>query len=378
MSDLKIIGYSKDLRTATFVIYAQIGILKYLELVGENFDEFGIQRKRESHKGYNRLKKDIKLGALIPPITLALNPSLVKQFLPLVRTEQTSKIQSEIIKSANVYILDGLQRTHIINDLKEEGTNFKKEQKILLEFWFEENMGNLIYRLIVLNAGQKPMSMRHQIELVFMTMQGKLRKDIPGLIMYNEKEKKVRDSAKKFPFERIVTGYNCFLNESPEIDKVKIIGEKLDTGKIITEQELVILEKYEDYTKYLTEYLKIDGEAYRIYSKFKEIPSAKNWLADENVVNSFFAAIGILFDVPEFKKRIDSAIKKLLVDLKNAKIGDDPFALREFELIRVTFDPKKYNVGYITRKTIMSCFSEYLKNEGLLSFKKCWSLSKPA
>ena len=233
MSDLIIIGYSKDVRTGTLVAYAQIGILKYLELVGENFDEFGIQRKREFHKGYGRLKRDIKQGALIPPITLALNPSLVNKFLPLVRTEQSGKIQSELIKKAKIYILDGLQRTHIINDLKEEGTRFKNEQKILLEIWFEEDMGNLIYRLIVLNAGQKPMSMRHQIELLFMTMQDKLKKDIPGLIMYNEKQKKVRDAAKQFPFERIVTGYDSFLNESPDVDKVKIIGDKLDVVRFL-------------------------------------------------------------------------------------------------------------------------------------------------
>ncbi len=304
MSDLKIIGYSDDLRTKTNVIYAQIGISNYLELVGENFDEFGIQRKRETHGGYGRLKKDIKQGALIPPITLALEPSLVNKYLPLVRTKQSEKIQFELLKSSTVYILDGLQRTHIMKDLQEEGSSFKKDQKLLLEIWFEQDMGNLIYRLIVLNSGQKPMSMRHQIELLFMTMQDKLKKDIPGLEMYNEREKKVRDGAKKFPFERIVTGYHSFLNESPEIDKIKIIGEKLDTGKIITDQELVILTKYDDYTKYLTEYLKIDSEAFRIYSKFTEFPGAKNWLADENVVNSFFAAVGLLYDIPEFKKRM--------------------------------------------------------------------------
>ncbi len=377
MNDFKIIGYSIDLRTNTHVIYAQIGIVSYLELVGDNFDEFGIQRKRENHKGYRRLKKDIKEGALIPPITLALKPELVKKFTPLVRTEQTEKLEKELVSKATVYILDGLQRTHIMTDLKEEGTKFNTEQKLLLEFWFEEDMGNLIYRLIVLNSGQKPMSMRHQIELLFMTMQDKLKVDIPGLEMYNERDLKTRKSAKMFPFERIVTGYDSFLNESPEVDKGKIIVEKLDSGKVITDQELIILERYDEYTKFLSEYLKIDQEAYRVYEHFKEFSGAKNWLAEENVINSFFAAIGVLFDVSEFKKRITSAINNLLKEFKNAKVGDDPFALVIFNEIRKDFDPKKYNVGNITRKTIMSCFLEYMRNEGLLSFKKCWSLSNP-
>jgi len=376
-SDLKIIGYSQDLRTKTFVIYAQISITAYLGLVGDNFDKFGIQRKRESHKGYIRLKKDIKSGALIPPITLALKPTLVKKYIPLVRTEQTTKLEKELTSKASVYILDGLQRTHIMKDLKEEGTSFNSNQKLLLEFWFENDMGNLIYRLIVLNSGQKPMSMRHQVELLFMTMQDKLKVDIPGLEMYNERDMKTRKKAKQFPFERIVTGYHSFLNETPEIDKIRIIGEKLDTGKVITDQELIILDRYKDYTQYLVQYLNIDKEAFRIYEKFKYFPSAKNWLADENVMNSFFAAIGLLYDVPEFRKRITSALRRLFILLKKSRVGDDPFELKEFDKIRIEFDPRKYNVGFITRKTITSCFLEFFKGEGLLNFKKCWSLSKP-
>src|SRR5688572_10379995 len=122
MRDFKIIGYSQDLRTETHVIYAQIGITGYLQLVGNDFDKFGIQRKRETHKGYIRLKKDIKDGALIPPITLALQPELVKQYLPFVRTNQSEKFEVKLVEEATVYILDGLQRTHIMYDLKEEGT----------------------------------------------------------------------------------------------------------------------------------------------------------------------------------------------------------------------------------------------------------------
>jgi hypothetical protein len=375
INDLIIIGYSKDLRTDTFIIYAQISINGYLKLVGKDFDKFDIQRKRETYKGYIRLKKDIKDGALIPPITLALEPSLVKKYLPLLRTQQSQKLQDNLINSNSIYILDGLQRTHIMNDLLEEGVTFIENQKLLLEFWFEEDIGNLIYRLIVLNSGQKPMSMRHQIELLFLTMQEKLKTDIPGLEMYNEREKKIRDGAKKFPFERIVTGYHCFLNETPEIDKSKIILDKLDTGKVITDQELIILERYSDYTKYLLEYIKIDAEAYRIYEKYKEFSSAKNWLSDENVVNAFFAAVGLLSEIPEFEKRIGISIKKLIEDLKKAKVGDDPLFLKDFDEIRQKFNPKQFNVGFITRRTIMNCFLEYFRNEGMLSFKKCWFLS---
>jgi hypothetical protein len=373
---LNIIGYSKDYRTEphTHVMFAQINIKDYLDFIGDDFDEFGIQRKRETHKGYARLKKDIKDGALIPTITLAVNPDKVKSFLPFLRTNQSDKLKNALEKDTDVYILDGLQRTHIIKDLKDEGWSFEKGQQLLLEFWFEEDMGNLVYRLIVLNSGQKPMSMRHQVELLFMTMQEKLKKDIPGLVMYNERDQKVRDGAMKFPFDRIVSGYDSFLNESPEVNKGKLISEKLDTGNVITDQELMILERYSEYTAYLNKYLALDKEAFRIYNKFNEFSGAKNWLADENVVNAFFAAIGILSEEPIFKRRIDASLDKLLKDLKKCSSGDDPFALKDYDVIRQKFNPKQFNIGFITRRTIMKVFQEYFRNEGLLSFNKCWKL----
>jgi hypothetical protein len=377
MNNLKIIGFNKDARTDTDVIYAQIKVSDYLDFIGDDFDEFDIQRKKESHKGYARLKNDIKQGAIIPPITLALKPEDVESYRLLLRSHNVEKLEDLLNKDAKIYILDGLQRTHIIKEIREEGFSFDPNQNLLLEFWFEEDMGNLIYRLIVLNSGQKPMSMRHQVELLFMTMQDKLKKDIPGLIMYNERDKKNRDSAMKFSFDRIVSGYHSFLNESPEVNKGKLITEKLDSGRVITDHELILLERYEEYTKYLSRYLKIDREAYRVYEKYKAFTGARNWLADENVVNAFFAAIGILVDEPVFEKRIDLAINKLLADFQKAKVGDDPFALKDFDLIRQKFNPKQFNIGNITRKTAMNCFMEYFKGEGLLSFSKCWSLVNP-
>lgn len=378
MNKIRIVGYNKDFRADTFVIYAQLNIEDYIHFVGDDFDKFGIQRKRENHKGYARLKQDIKDGAIIPPITLALKPNKVKDFIPLLRAKKTRELQEMLEKASDsIYILDGLQRTHIIKDLQEEGFRFNNEQQLLIEFWFEEEMGNLIYRLIVLNSGQKPMSMRHQVELLFMTMQDKLKEDIPGLIMYNERDKRNRSEANMFPFDRIVSGYHSLLNESPEINKGKLISDKLDSGKVITDHEQVILDRYNEYTDYLGKYLKIDRETYRVYEKFKGFSGAKNWLADENVVNGFFAAIGLLSDEPVLKKRVDVALDKLLIDLQNSRKGEDPFSLKIYDDLRQNFNPKQFNIGFITRKTVMNSFKEYFQGEGLLSFEKCWNLVNP-
>ena len=143
MKSLEIIGFTKDFRTNTNILYAQIKINEYLELVGKDFDRFEIQRKREKHKGYNRLKRDIEKGTLIPTITLAVEPSSVKQFEDLLEKKNSAKIIEQLVSLTDkIYILDGLQRTYIINDIKDKMT-FNNGQMLLLEIWFEKDLKHL-------------------------------------------------------------------------------------------------------------------------------------------------------------------------------------------------------------------------------------------
>jgi hypothetical protein len=168
--DLKILGIAKDQRTNTPVVYAQTTIKDYLQLIGDDCDTFLIQRGRVKHKAYARMKNDLIEGALLPSITLAVKPEFVETLLPLVKRRNLSELADSLGKPGSVNILDGLQRTYILKELQNDRIEFKAEQTIHLEFWLESEMRHLIYRMIVLNAGQKPMSMRHQIELLFMTL----------------------------------------------------------------------------------------------------------------------------------------------------------------------------------------------------------------
>ena len=129
---LEILGYTKDCRTNTNVVYAEIRISDYLDLVGNDFDRFEIQRKRQDPKKYSRLKEDIKKGALLPAITLAINPSKVGDFLSDVEGKKSGDLISKLIKSPDLYILDGLQRSYIIKDLVDEGVIFNENQKLLI------------------------------------------------------------------------------------------------------------------------------------------------------------------------------------------------------------------------------------------------------
>lgn len=375
MKSLEIIGYTKDFRTETNILYAQININEYLELVGKDFDRFEIQRKREKHKGYSRLKRDIEKGTLIPTITLAIEPSSVKKFISFIEHRDTAKIVEMLISlTEKIYILDGLQRTYIISDIKSKMT-FNEGQKLLLEIWFEEDIKHLIYRLIVLNSGQKPMSMRHQIELLFITMKETLITKVEGLKILQEKNEESRVKAMEFPFERLVTSYKSYLTKSPEVDKDNIVAERMIESDMLDSDEEFLSESFFKFISILEKYCLLDEQLYRIYSGSSQ-SKYKNWLADANVIQSFFAAVKSFSSNEKREVIVNNSIEKMLSELKVTANGEDALSLRDlYEILSNESVSKKYNVGYATRKLLTSAFVEYFRYEGEQPIKECWIIS---
>jgi hypothetical protein len=372
---LNILGYTKDCRTNTPVVYAEILMNDYLNLVGHDFDKFEIQRKRVDPKKYTRLKEDVKKGALLPGITLAIDHLKVQDFIQDVNEKKSDNLVELLNNSKDIYILDGLQRSYIIKDLNDEKIVFNAEQKILLEIWFEKEITHLIYRLIVLNSGQRPMSMRHQVELLFNTLKTDIEKEIPGLEIFLERDGMIRSHARKFPFDRIVNAYYSFITKSPEIERDNLVVKKMNEDDILSSKEDVLNDSYSLFVKYLAFYCDLDFEFYRVYGGHATLNSFKNWLAEENTIKSFFAAAG-KYSVDEKKiLRLDNALKKLITDFKNANSTNDPLSLEEFKLIKGGIDSKKVNVGNGTRKLIMDGFREFFMNEGEEAFSDCWKTS---
>lgn len=372
---LKIIGYTKDCRTNTPVVYAEILMNDYLKLVGDDFDKFEIQRKRVDPKKYTRLKEDIKKGALLPGITLAIDHLKVQDFLEVVNNKDSDKLIGLLNESNDIYILDGLQRSYIIKDLNDDGVIFQNDQKILLEIWFEKEINHLIYRLIVLNSGQKPMSMRHQVELLFMTLKKDIESEINGLEIFLERDGMIRSHARKFPFDRIVNAYYSFITKSPEIERDNLVVRKMNEDDILSSKEDELNDSYKSFVKYLSAYCDLDLEFFRIYNSHPELSSFKNWLADENTIKAFFAAVGKYTNEIKKIQRVDNALSLLVNQLKNTKINEDPIFLNEFKVIKGGIDSKKVNVGNGTRKLIMDGFREFFINEGEESFLECWKTS---
>lgn len=363
---LKVIGTTKDLRTGTSVIYAQASVSSYLALIGANFDEFEIQRRRVYHKAYERMKADIISGTLLPPITLAVKKDFIEHHLAHINDPST--IEKALNLPNQVNILDGLQRTHILSDISRSGHEFKAEQTILLEFWLESNVNNLIYRIIVLNSGQKPMSMRHQIELLFSATKDNLKEKIPGIEIFTERDEARRTRAEKYSLERLAVSYYAFITKSTEIDKENIIAQKIIEEKILAEGEEALGEKFSSFVHYLQKFCLLDREIFRIYP-----PETISWFGSENLMLSFFSSISSFSADSHKAVRINEALDKLYQQLSISEIGNDVLGYKDYLTVVQGLPARKTNIGYATRKYLSNVFKEFFREAGDKNISDIWA-----
>lgn len=396
---LTILGVATDVRTGTSVVYTQMNIPEYLAIVGNDFGNFPLQRRQETHKGYGRLKSDIRDGALLPAITLSVKPESVPTIMPAydayrLHPAEGTALAAMLNTPGSVDILDGLQRTYIMRDIADEGSGFKEGQRILVEFWLEPDIHKLIYRIIVLNAGQKPMSIRHQLELLFASLQESIVARVPDIEVYRERDNTRRSRPRKFAFDTVVSAYQAMITESAELQKNNIVANQLMESSALDMSEASLSQQFDTFMALLGTYAGLDEGAFRVY----RTPSSDqaegnpinmdlagpndplpanliNWFATENVMVSFFAAHAQYATNEAKRRRIDDALVRLGAELAGATVGADPLGLIVFNQLRTGVSPRKINVGVATRRLLTNGFKEFFRDAGDTPLADCWTLA---
>lgn len=376
---MQILGSTRDYKTETTVIYCLATPEQYLTIVGKDFEEFNLQRRREKHKNYDRLKEDIKAGTVLPGITLAVKPEFLDNVIDSFNNNPDDLV-NHLSAPGSANILDGLQRTYILNDLKtNDNFDFKEEQKLLLEFWLEKDIQNIIYRMIVLNSGQKAMSIQHQIDLLFISLKSIIESKLPqGIELYSERDNSRRTQPNKYPLSQLAVSYHCFITKNHEQDQNSLIAKFQDDGVLDSSKE-ILNQQFQQFLQYFSFFTEIDKVAWEKY-KNQSIDinetetnghsnSYKDWLANDSAMFAFFAVLGSLQST-SLEGRIEKALNALkeIVSEEN-----DPFELDFYhEVIKPEISRKRANIGANTRKVIASMFKEFIRNEGEQPIKECW------
>ncbi|MDR6642920.1 hypothetical protein J2X57_002132 [Luteibacter sp. 1214] len=215
----------------------EISIGAYIDLARTVVANNEFQRKRVSNSKtvYSLLKTDVVQGCVVPPIVLALSASIDSE---LTDENLASTLSSYV---DNLMILDGLQRTHSFIDIEEEqkkkGDDAALEAYRLLpircEIYLGINRLGILYRMLTLNTGQTPMSLRQQIEMLYLDYS---KEDIDGVSLIKEADSGKAKSLSAYNFKEVIEGFNCYLerNELP-LERVDLLENIRSLEKLALE-----------------------------------------------------------------------------------------------------------------------------------------------
>ena len=217
---MKLVSKLSDQRINSINYLIELTIKEYIEIAQKILDlnEFQRKRVRSSKTIYALLQEDLLQGCVIPPIVLALTQ---------VETQEVPDENEEFTKFINdnsnaIVILDGLQRTHTMLDLttslKSRGDTEQLEnlhnQILRVEIYIGINRLGILYRMLTLNTGQTPMSLRQQIEMLYLDY---AKIPVDNITLLRESDGRSANAINEYNFRDMVEGFNSYLerNELP-------------------------------------------------------------------------------------------------------------------------------------------------------------------
>lgn len=278
-------------------------------------NRFSAQRKFLESRFYERLERDLLKGCLMPPITLAF----VEKGIQFSKPEE---LQDYIHKNmSRGYILDGLQRLNTLHraSLNSTSSALNTKKEIFYNIIIADNTDKLLYRMITLNNGQKPMSPRHQIEILTQELF-----DFDGLTMVVQSEKERSENPIKdaYSLGDLSKGYISFLTSNVHNENSKIIEEKMDqilVDRILNSSDETNKLQFRDIIKFM--------------DRFNDNSTIREWLQTTNNFIGF--CVGI-------KKSYD------YIFVQDVELTET--ALRNFEAAFKIVNPSKVNVGKFRRE----------------------------
>jgi hypothetical protein len=244
-----------------------------LEHLNPLIDRLGIQRKVQDPKFYDRLKRDILNKCVMPPITIAFIESEDINFNNFDNAELGKYANDNIPQG---FILDGIQRLNTLQRAAHENKDsFPYDKSLYLSVLICSSTDNLLYRMITLNNGQRPMTTRHQVEILTSNLFD--FSDVDIQIATEKSNGRRRGSFKQGDF---VLAYLAFLSNSTTIDNQKLIEEKLDELLAFKILETDITEPDIEFSEVLT-----------LIERFSENEESKKWFKNVNSLIGFCSTI---------------------------------------------------------------------------------------
>ncbi len=214
---IRVVSRIKDKRINAQNVLVEISVGEYMAIAREIIKKNEFQRKRVkgSQTVYSLLKRDMRDGCTIPPIVVAVRS---EEMANIINSDALTDEQIVGLFQANkLIILDGLQRTYTLLDLINELTTAGDREvldRVLanllrVEIFLGLNKIGILYRMLTLNTGQTPMTVRHQIEILYSDYHDH---EFDGIKVFREIDSKNPLNIGEYKFSEVIEGFNAYLD----------------------------------------------------------------------------------------------------------------------------------------------------------------------
>lgn len=317
-NDITILDRTKDQVIDSEYITVKMSYDYALNFLLPLINRLDFQRNTLNKKYYERLKKDLIDGCILPPVTIAFDSVEIKNHIlsSSNNDELSDYLHSNINKG---FILDGIQRLNTLSEAANDA-DFDRTKTLYGNIIISDSINKLLYRMIILNNGQKPMSARHQIEILMeRTIEQVLENKDYQDIVYSEKTSTRGDGKTKLKSEILVKAYLSYSTKSITIDNQKIIESKLN--EIISEKIV-----NSDVKNSNVEFKKIFAFLVELvnYSNGDSGMNLIDWFNNENNTIGFFVGVAnrndvITTDLPIVTRAIE-IIEEIIANINPSKV----------------------------------------------------------
>ena len=217
----------------SYCVTARCSYRDFVTLTAGAEQNLDIQRAIiKGSKAYATLRRDLRRGCVLPPVVLAVSLTVTQPLDATYGSGNLTSLTQDLsgLTSGAVYVIDGLQRTNAIRQTLDELTDNDREvflnRKLRVEMWVNIPFGAIAYRMLLLNAGQRPMSVKHQVEVLSSKLFDDLA-NIPDLDMFKVVESRRRTQPGQFPLAKIAQAFQAWLQGQPNLDLRNTVMEEL-------------------------------------------------------------------------------------------------------------------------------------------------------
>jgi hypothetical protein len=371
----------------------KISLEEYIKNLPDSYKNYPIQREIVKNVYLDNLVETVLRMKHIPPIVLVFE-------------DIEYKATNKLLDIQDFKILDGLQRTHrlkIIYDtilffeelkkaekiklsgmkkfsvsriyskqLKEFGSssnilfsikefvNESKTKDVLSTYsqnyqWFEIwgglTLEQEVHKMLVLNAGHKPVNIRHQLEILFLNLLP-FFEEMPGFRIMREKEQSSTTyftSRRKgeFHFSILIASLLSYDAGKPITTNTSLIQNLQNTPIDFEESKILSLSFLKEFVSFL---IHLDNLLAKQYGK-----TGTQWIGREVVLVGLMGALG---QTLENSEEDAAAPFNRFINI----IEENPTILNlsEFEEVRLGLDWSQVNIGNLNKQAVYSAVQDLL------------------